>query len=117
MYLASKNAILYDIVLNHVLFHSILTPMLITYMYFANNLIKGSELDQRKETIAESKKESNSLGHILKSSALNLIQGRAIISCASILSEYWISYASLKRQGSNSTFSLPPGTKRLLLAK
>ncbi len=42
MYLASKNAILYDIVLNHMLYHSLLTPALISYMYLANKLIKGT---------------------------------------------------------------------------
>lgn len=52
MYVASKNAILYDVVLNHTLYHSLLTPVLISYMYLANQLIKGSKFDQRKGTIA-----------------------------------------------------------------
>ncbi len=61
--------------------------------------------------------QRNSLGTILKQSFVPLIQGRAIISCASILSEYWITYLSLKKQGSSSTYSLPPNVKRLLMAK
>ena len=52
MYIASKNAILYDVVLNHALYHSLLTPILISYMYLVNQLIKGSKFDQRKGTIA-----------------------------------------------------------------
>lgn len=52
MYLATKNAILYDVVLNHTLYHSLLTPLLISYMYVVNQFIKGSKLDQRQGTIA-----------------------------------------------------------------
>lgn len=69
-------------------------------MYFANKLINETKFDQRKETVMENSKENNSLLNVMKSSAINLLQGRALISCASILSEYWISYISLKRQGS-----------------
>lgn len=47
MYVASKNAILYDVVLNHTLYHSLLTPLLISYMYLVNQLVKGSKFDQR----------------------------------------------------------------------
>jgi hypothetical protein len=53
----------------------------------------------------------------MKDSALKLVQGRALISCVSILSEYWITYASLKKQGSKGTLSLPTNIKKLLMAK
>jgi hypothetical protein len=33
MYVTSKNAILYDVVLNHTIYHALLTPGLIAYMY------------------------------------------------------------------------------------
>lgn len=117
MYVASKNAILYDIVLNHTLYHSLLTPLLLSYMYVANQFVKGSKFDQREGTIAQEKEKNNSLGQIMKDSALKLVQGRALISCVSILSEYWITYASLKKQGSKGTLSLPTNIKKLLMAK
>jgi len=53
----------------------------------------------------------------MKDSFIKLVQGRILISCASILSEYWITYASLKKQGSQSTLSLPTNIKKLLMAK
>lgn len=56
MYLVSKNAILYDLVLNHALYHTILTPILLSYMYFANKLISGTKYDQRKGTVMENSK-------------------------------------------------------------
>jgi hypothetical protein len=52
LYLVSKNAILYDIVLNHALYNILMAPTLILYMYVINNQIKGSKFDLRKDTIA-----------------------------------------------------------------
>lgn len=46
MYVASKNAILYDVVLNHTLYHSILTPALIAYMFVAKKFVDN--LDKNK---------------------------------------------------------------------
>lgn len=39
MYVVSKNAILYDVVLNHILYHTILTPALLGYMYAIKNYV------------------------------------------------------------------------------
>jgi hypothetical protein len=52
LYLVSKNAILYDIVLNHALYNILMVPTLILYMYLINNQMKGSKFDIRKDTIA-----------------------------------------------------------------
>ena len=40
MYLTSKNAILYDIVLNHALYHAMLTPLTLGYMYFVSGVVE-----------------------------------------------------------------------------
>ncbi len=52
MYIRSKNAILYDVVLNHTLYHGLLTPLLMGYMYVVNGLVEGTEVDMREKTIA-----------------------------------------------------------------
>lgn len=118
MYLASKNAILYDVVLNHTLYHSLLTTALISYMYGAKTFIGNTKEKKRNMSDhTEKKLERNGLGAIFKESIVTLIQGRVLISCASILSEYGITYSSLKKQGSSSTYSLPSNVKRLLMAK
>ena len=48
MYLASKNAILYDVVLNHLLYHSLLTPALIVYMYGAKSFVDNQKVKRSK---------------------------------------------------------------------
>ncbi len=48
MYLASKNAILYDVVLNHALYHSLLTPALIVYMYAAKTFVDKEKIKKSK---------------------------------------------------------------------
>jgi hypothetical protein len=44
MYLASKNAILYDVVLNHTLYHLLMTPALIVYMYAAKKFLDNKNM-------------------------------------------------------------------------
>ncbi len=46
MYIASKNAILYDVVLNHTIYHSILTPTLIAYMFVAKKFVDSLDKDK-----------------------------------------------------------------------
>jgi hypothetical protein len=56
---------------------------------------------------------------VLKSTGASLVQMRAMISVASIVSEYWISYFSLKRvkEGGAAGMAMNNGGKRLLLLK
>lgn len=87
LYLVSKRALAYDIVFNHGIYNPLLSVLVLGYTCLARQL----EEKYRGEGIKVS------VGDALKKSGWGLIQIRGLVSLASIISEYWVSYFSLSR--------------------
>jgi hypothetical protein len=59
MYVTSKNAILYDVVLNHTIYHALLTPGLIAYMYGVKMFVDSKKANN---SISSNKKPKDMQG-------------------------------------------------------
>lgn len=106
MYLVSRRAIAYDLLLNHSIYNPVQALIIILYTY---------SFRKAQETLKGEPGRSASLWELLKGSALKLLQIRALVSLTSVLSEYWLSLWSLER--GKQFLTLSNGSKRLLLLK
>ena len=107
LYLTSRRAIAYDIIFNHSVFNPLMAATIITYTFLAR------KVDQQYRGEALS---SRSLLDVVKDTAWSLMKIRALVSLASIMSEYWVSYLTLQKN-KEGMLSISAGNKRLLLIK
>ena len=109
LYLVSQRALAYDIIFNHCIFNPLQALIVIGYTYTARKI---------EDAVNEDKTQRPTMLQVLKQTGLSLVQIRALVSVASILSEYWISYFSIKKvKGAAEGMSMNNSGKRLLLMK
>ena len=102
LFLTSRKAIVYDFVLNQIVYHSALGFILILASYAARKLYD-------RET------QAKNLGSILKNISIGFLKLRMLFTSVSYLTEFW--GAKLLLEKHNSSYTISPHNRRILLLK
>ena len=102
MILQSRKALVYELVLNQITYHSIACLLLLTYSYGCRTLWE-------KET------KGKNLFEVLKESGVGLIKLRGFFCCLSLGSEFWVLKLNMKKM--EGGYGVSVGVKRFLLLK
>lgn len=106
LYLVSRRAIAYDLLFNHTIYNPTIALIILGYTYATK---------KAEEYAKDEQHNSRTFFDLLKTSGLKLLQMRALVSLASVISEYWLSLLSVRRI--KEGVGMNNGAKRLLLLK
>eukprot|EP00919_Chromeraceae_sp_WS-2016_P017236 GHVR01041144.1.p1 GENE.GHVR01041144.1~~GHVR01041144.1.p1 ORF type:complete len:145 (+),score=2.36 GHVR01041144.1:68-502(+) len=115
MYLVSKNSIVYDLILNHGIYHSFLCFALLGYSYVIRKIDDYVENSNKEESKKTSTKTNKNFLEICKDQGFNLLKMRILVASVSVLSELLISHFSINKKGVK--LQMPEHSKRILLFK